>query len=280
METNKIIKLSDKALELMWKYGPNIVLAIVVLIVGLIVINVLLKAIKRIMIRRETDPSLIPFILTLINIVLKAMLVITVIGMVGIEVTSFVAMIGAAGLAIGLALQGTLQNFAGGVIILLIKPFKAGDFIESVGHTGIVTEIHIFNTYLKTVDNKTVIIPNGQLANSSMINYTNEPTRRVDWTFGIAYGDSTKLAREVLTDLILADKRIKADPAPFIGLNQLADSSVNFVVRVWVDTPDYWDVFFDMNENAYKAFAERGLHIPFPQMDVHFIQNLPSLKQK
>jgi small conductance mechanosensitive channel len=266
METEKIIKLSDKAIEIMWKYGPNVVLAIVVLIAGLIMINVLLKMIKRIMIKRETDPSLIPFILTLINIALKAMLVI---GVVGIEVTSFVAMLGAAGLAIGLALQGTLQNFAGGVVILLIKPFKAGDFIETVGHTGIVTEIHIFNTYLRTPDNKTVIIPNGQLANSSMINYTNEETRRVDWTFGIAYGDSAKLAREVLNDLIQADKRIKTDPAPFIGLNQLADSSVNFVVRVWVDTPDYWDVFFDMNENVYNTFAEKGLHIPFPQMDVH-----------
>jgi len=269
METARLNKLSDQAIELMWKYGPNIVLAIVVLIVGWIFINVLLKLIRRVMIRRNTDASLIPFILTLINIALKVLLVVTVVSMVGVEVTSFVAMIGAAGLAIGLALQGTLQNFAGGVIILLIKPFKAGDFIETIGHTGIVTEIHIFNTYLKTVDNKTVIIPNGQLANSSMINYTNEPTRRVDWTFGISYGDSAKLAREVLTELIQADKRIKTDPAPFIGLNQLADSSVNFVVRVWVDTPDYWDVYFEMNENVYNIFAERGLRIPFPQLDVH-----------
>lgn len=269
METATLEKLSDQLVNVLWKYGPNIVLAIVVLIVGWIFINVLLKMIRRIMVRRHTDPSLIPFILTLINIALKVLLVVTVISMVGVEVTSFVAMIGAAGLAIGLALQGTLQNFAGGVIILLIKPFKAGDFIETIGHTGIVTEIHIFNTYLKTVDNKTVIIPNGQLANSSMINYTNEPTRRVDWTFSISYGDSAKLAREVLTELIEVDKRIKTNPAPFIGLNQLADSSVNFVVRVWVDTPDYWDVYFEMNENVYNRFAERGLRIPFPQLDVH-----------
>jgi len=269
METAKLEKLAERVLEILWKYGPNIVLAVVVLIVGLIFINVLLKMVRRIMVKRNTDPSLIPFIITLINIALKVLLVVTVIGMVGVEVTSFVAMIGAAGLAIGLALQGTLQNFAGGVVILIIKPFKAGDFIETVGHTGIVTEIHIFNTYLKTMDNKTVIIPNGQLANSSMINYTNEPTRRVDWTFSISYGDSAKLAREVLTELITADTRIKSDPAPFIGLNQLADSSVNFVVRVWVDTPDYWDVFFEMNENVYNTFTERGLHIPFPQMDLH-----------
>lgn len=269
METDKIINLSDKALELLWEYGPNFVLAIVVLILGLIITNIFLKGVKRILIKRETDPSLIPFIITLSNIALKAMLAISVVGMVGIEVTSFVALIGAAGLAVGLALQGTLQNFAGGVIILLIKPFKAGDFIETGGYTGIVSEIQIFNTYLKTPDNKVVIIPNGQLANSSMINYTNEETRRVDWTFGIAYGDSASLAKEVLMDLIKQDSRIKTDPAPFVALSQLADSSVNFVVRVWVDTPDYWDVFFEMNEKVYNSFAEKGLHIPFPQMDVH-----------
>lgn len=273
METEKIINLSDKALEILWKYGPQVVLAIVVLIIGLIVINLFLKATKRIMVKRNTDPSLIPFILTIINIALKVMLIISVIGMVGIEVTSFVAMLGAAGLAIGLALQGTLQNFAGGVIILLIKPFKAGDFIETNNYSGIVTEIHIFNTYLRTPDNKTVIIPNGQLANSAMINFTNEPTRRVDWTFGIAYGDSSELAKQVLTELIQSDTRIKQDPTPFIGLNQLADSSVNFVVRVWVDTPDYWDVYFEMNEKVYNTFTERGLHIPFPQRDVHLYQH-------
>jgi small conductance mechanosensitive channel len=269
LEAEKIINLSDKAMELLWKYGPNVVLAVVVLILGLIIINVFLKGVKRILIKRNTDPSLIPFIITLSNIALKAMLVVSVVGMVGIEVTSFVALIGAAGLAVGLALQGTLQNFAGGVIILMIKPFKAGDFIETGGYTGSVSEIQIFNTYLKTPDNKVVIIPNGQLANSSMINYTNEPTRRVDWTFGIAYGDSAALAKEVLLGLIKNDQRIKTDPAPFVALSQLADSSVNFVVRVWVDTPDYWEVHFEMNENVYNTFAEKGLNIPFPQMDVH-----------
>jgi small conductance mechanosensitive channel len=269
LEAEKIINLSDKAMELLWKYGPNVVLAVVVLILGLIIINVFLKGVKRILIKRDTDPSLIPFIITLSNIALKAMLVVSVVGMVGIEVTSFVALIGAAGLAVGLALQGTLQNFAGGVIILMIKPFKAGDFIETGGYTGSVSEIQIFNTYLKTPDNKVVIIPNGQLANSSMINYTNEPTRRVDWTFGIAYGDSAALAKEVLLGLIKNDQRIKTDPAPFVALSQLADSSVNFVVRVWVDTPDYWEVHFEMNENVYNTFAEKGLNIPFPQMDVH-----------
>jgi small conductance mechanosensitive channel len=269
MAADNIVKISDKALELLWEYGPNVVLAVVVLIFGLIFINLFLKGVKKLLVRRETDPSLIPFIITLSNIALKSMLVVSVVGMVGIEVTSFVALIGAAGLAVGLALQGTLQNFAGGVIILLIKPFKAGDFIETSGFTGSVSEIQIFNTYLKTPDNKVVIIPNGQLANSAMINYTDEPMRRVDWTFGIAYGDSATLAKEVLMELIKKDKRIKSDPEPFVALSQLADSSVNFVVRVWVDTPDYWNVFFEMNEKVYNTFTEKGLHIPFPQMDVH-----------
>jgi len=197
------------------------------------------------------------------------MLLVSVVGMVGLEVTSFIAIIGAAGLAIGLALQGTLQNFAGGVIILLLKPFKVGDFIDGAGHSGTVKEIQIFNTFMKTGDNKTIIIPNGQLANSSVTNYSTEPTRRVDWTFGIGYGDNTSEARTVLLDLIKADSRIKSDPEPFIAVSELADSSVNFVVRVWVDSADFWGVFFEMNEKVYNTFSEKGLNIPYPQMDVH-----------
>ncbi len=269
METNEIIDYSEKAIELLWKYGPNIVLSIVVLIVGLIIIQLITKTFGRVMVSRGADPSLTPFLKSLLSITLKVMLIISVVGMVGIEVTSFVAIIGAAGLAIGLALQGTLQNFAGGVIILLLKPFKIGDFIDGAGHSGTVKEIQIFNTYMKTGDNKIIIIPNGQLANSSVTNFSAEPTRRVEWTFGIGYGDKSSDARSILMDLIKKDPRIKSDPEPFIALSELADSSVNFVVRVWVDSENYWGVFFDMNEKVYNTFNEKGLNIPYPQMDVH-----------
>ncbi len=173
-------------------------------------------------------------------------------------------------MAIGLALQGTLQNFAGGVIILLLKPFKVGDWVDTSSHSGTVHAIHIFNTILKTPDNKTIIIPNGGLANSSVTHYSTEPRRRVDWTFGVGYGDSTEKTRETLMELINADSRIISEPAePFIAVSELGDSSVNFVVRVWVEAADYWAVKFDMNEKVYNKFNEAGLNIPYPQMDVH-----------
>lgn len=270
MGTEQILNYSDKTMEILWEYGPNLVVAIVVLIVGLIMINPITKNFEKIMRNRGADASLTPFLKSILSLALKIMLFVSVVGMVGIEVTSFIAIIGATGLAVGLALQGTLQNFAGGVIILFLKPFKVGDFIDGAGHAGTVNEIRIFNTYIRTVDNKTIIIPNGELSNASLINFSTEPTRRVDWTFGVGYGDKTLLTREVLMDLIKKDSRIKSDPEPpFIALAELADSSVNFVVRVWVNSEDYWAVFFDMNENVYNAFREKGLNIPFPQMDVH-----------
>ena len=269
METEKIVGYSEQAMDLLWTYGPNIVMAIVVLIVGLMIINLITKTFGKVMDKRGADPSLTPFLKSILSIAFKAMLIISVVGMVGIEVTSFIAIIGAAGLAIGLALQGTLQNFAGGVIILLLKPFRVGDFIDAVGYLGTVKEIQIFNTYVKTGDNKIIIIPNGQLANSALTNFSAESTRRVDWTFGIGYGDNVQTARDTLMELIKKDGRIKSDPEPFIALSELGDSSVNFVVRVWVDSPDYWGVFFDMNESVYNTFEEKGLNIPYPQMDVH-----------
>jgi small conductance mechanosensitive channel len=197
------------------------------------------------------------------------MVYITALGMIGVEMTSFIAILGAAGLAVGLALSGTLQNFAGGVMILLFKPYKVGDVIEAQGYTGSVKEIQIFTTILTTPDNKTVLIPNGPLATGSLTNYSTQPTRRVDWTFGIAYGDDIDKAYDVLRRLISEDEHILPEPEPFMALSALADSSVNIVVRVWVNSPDYWAVFFKMNEQVYKVFAEEGLSIPFPQMDVH-----------
>ena len=189
--------------------------------------------------------------------------------MLGVQMTSFVAILGAAGLAVGMALSGMLSNFAGGVMILIFKPFKAGDFIEAQGHMGTVSEIQIFNTILLTPDNKTIIIPNGGLSTGSMTNFSTEPQRRVDMTFGIGYGDDTAKAREVMMGLINADDRILKDPEPFVAVSELADSSVNFVVRVWCNAADYWGIYFDMQEKIYNTFNTEGLNIPFPQMDVH-----------
>ncbi|MEP1094692.1 MAG: mechanosensitive ion channel domain-containing protein [Cyclobacteriaceae bacterium] len=265
----EVTNYTDQIIELAWKYGPDLVLAILTLVIGLWIIGFITRGIGKAMTKRNVDPSLGPFLKSLIGAILKVMLLISVIGMVGVEATSFVAILGAAGLAVGLALQGTLQNFAGGVIILLLKPYRVGDVIDAAGYVGSVNSIQIFNTYLKTPDNKTIIIPNGTLANTSMTNYSTEPRRRVDWTFGVGYGDDTSKTRDTLMELINADSRILSDPEPFIALSELADSSVNFVVRVWVESGDYWGVFFEMNEKVYNKFNEVGLNIPYPQMDVH-----------
>ncbi|MDX2444452.1 MAG: mechanosensitive ion channel, partial [Bacteroidales bacterium] len=259
--------LLDKAMELLVTYGPKLVGALLVLVIGLWIIKLINKAVSRLLEKKDWDPSLEPFIRTLISILLKIMLVISVMGMVGIQMTSFIAILGAAGLAVGMALSGTLQNFAGGVMILAFKPFRVGDFIDAQGYMGTVYEIQIFSTILKTPDNKVVYIPNGGLSNSSLTNFSQEPTRRVDWTFGVAYGDDVEKARKVLLGLIKADNRILKDPEPFIGLGELGDSSVNLTVRVWVNAEDFWDVFFEMNENVYKIFEKEGLSFPFPQMD-------------
>jgi len=267
-------KYYDKAIELILSYGPKLIGAIIVWIVGGIVIKVLVNSFERILNKRDIDDSLKPFLKGIVKSLLRVMLVISVLGMLGIEMTSFVAILGAAGLAVGMALSGTLQNFAGGVMILIFKPFKNGDLIEAQGHTGVVKEIQIFNTILKTPDNKTIIIPNGGLSTSSMVNYSTEEYRRVDWTFGIGYGDKTEQAKELLNKLMTEDSRILNSPAePFVAVSALADSSVNFAVRAWVKAEDYWGVFFDMNEKVYNTFNKEGINIPFPQMDVHVHKN-------
>jgi small conductance mechanosensitive channel len=261
--------LQDNLVEFLVSYGPKLLGAIVVLIIGLWIIGRISKIIKSTFEKREMDPSLRGFLSSMISVLLKVLLVISVMSMVGIAVTSFIAILGAAGLAIGLALSGTLQNFAGGVILLIFKPFKVGDFITAEGHSGTVEEIQIFVTYLKTPQNVTIIIPNSGLATNSLTNFSAKPIRRADWSFGIAYGDSFDKAKEVLLKLIEEDERILKDPEPFIALGELADSSVNLTVRAWANSGDFWSVFFDMNEKVYKAFAKEGINIPFPQMDVH-----------
>jgi small conductance mechanosensitive channel len=261
--------LLNKLTELVLTNGPNLLAAIAVLFIGSWVIRAVVGSVRIALDKGSVDPSLKPFLLSMLGMLLKVMLFISVLGMLGIEMTSFIAILGAAGLAVGMALSGTLQNFAGGVMILLFKPFKAGDVIEAQGYVGSVSQIQIFNTILKTPDNKTIIIPNGGLSTSSMINYSTEEKRRVDWTIGVGYGDDLDKARQVIKQLCDADDRILKDPEVFIAVSALADSSVNFAVRAWVKAPDYWGVYFDMNENVYKTFGKEGLNIPFPQMDVH-----------
>lgn len=263
----------DKIMDLILVYGPKLILALLTLIIGLWIIKAIVKGTKKAMDKKETDQSLKSFLSGMLSILLKVMLVISVAGMVGIEMTSFIAVLGAAGLAVGLALSGTLQNFAGGVMILLFKPFKVGDFIEAQGHAGVVKDIQIFNTILKTGDNKTIIIPNSPLSTGSMINYSTESTRRVDFIFGIGYDDDIDKAKTVLQSILNADNRILKDPESFIAVKELADSSVNFVVRAWVNSPDYWGVYFDITEIVKKTFDKEGISIPYPQTDVHVHQS-------
>ena len=249
--------------------GSKILLAIVVFLVGRWIVRRLNKLLAKILEKRHVEASLSTFVKSLVNITLTLLLIIVVIGVLGIETSSFIALFASAGVAIGMALSGTLQNFAGGVMILLFKPFKVGDTIEAQGQSGTVREIQIFNTILATPDNKIIIIPNGGLSTGLMKNYSREATRRVDWEFGIAYGDDYTKAKAVIARLLDADGRVLKDPAYFIALTSLGESSVNIVVRAWVNAGDYWGVYFDMNEKVYKTFAEENLNIPFPQLDVH-----------
>ena len=258
-----------KMIDLGISVGSKILLAIVVFLVGRWIVRRLNKLLAKILEKRHVEASLSTFVKSLVNITLTLLLIIVVIGVLGIETSSFIALFASAGVAIGMALSGTLQNFAGGVMILLFKPFKVGDTIEAQGQSGTVREIQIFNTILATPDNKIIIIPNGGLSTGLMKNYSREATRRVDWEFGIAYGDDYTKAKAVIARLLDADGRVLKDPAYFIALTSLGESSVNIVVRAWVNAGDYWGVYFDMNEKVYKTFTEENLNIPFPQLDVH-----------
>lgn len=253
-------------------YVPKFILAILVLIIGLALIKRLVNFLKSILTKRNLDPSLVPFLSGIIKVVLIVMLVISVAGMVGIQTTSFVAVLGAAGLAIGLALQGSLSNFAGGILILIIRPFKVGDVIEAQGVIALVTEIQIFHTVLKSYDNKTIIIPNGPLYNDKIINYSTEPTRLVEWVFGIGYSDDLDKAREIIKNIVYNDDRVIDKEEQYIKLSELGSSSVNLKVRARVNQPDFWSLFFDVNESVKKAFDREGITIPFPQVDAHIFE--------
>jgi len=264
-----LAEITSQLMTIAVEYGPKLIGAIAVWIIGNWIIKIILKGIDKILSNQKIDDSLKPFLKGIFSALLKVMLVVSVLSMIGIEMTSFIAILGALGLAVGMALSGTLQNFAGSVMLLIFKPFKVGDYIEAQGYTGTVSEIQIFNTILKTLDNRTIIIPNGGLASASMINYSTEPIRRVDWTIGIAYGDDSNKAQEVIKKLCEEDSRILKDPAVYVAVAELADSSVNFTARACVKAEDYWNVFFDMNKKVYDVFGSEDLNIPFPQMDVH-----------
>ncbi|MBN2615417.1 MAG: mechanosensitive ion channel [Bacteroidales bacterium] len=270
--SNSAEGLWKTVLEFSTTYGLRLLGALVVLLVGLWVIKALTKTSHKLMDKSNVEPSLSSFLKSIIGILLKILLIISVMGMAGVEMTSFIAILGAAGLAVGMALSGTLQNFAGGVMILLFKPFKVGDFITAQGLSGVVKEIHVFVTVLTSPDNKTMLVPNGGLSNGTIINFSTQPNRRVDWSFGIAYGDDYDKAKAFILKLIAEDERIQKDPEPFVALSELADSSVNLTVRAWVNAADYWGVFFTLNEKYYQQAGKEGINIPFPQMDVHLDQ--------
>lgn len=251
-------------------------IAILVFIIGKFLIKRLHRWVKNIMSRKGTDASLTSFTLSLLKITLYFILIITIVGILGMETSSFMALFASAGVAIGLALSGTLQNFAGGVLILLLKPYKVGDFIEAQGFSGTVKEIQIFNTIINTPDNKAIIIPNGPLSTSSINNYSLEGRRRVDWTVGVAYGTGFSHARSVILDILKEFPAIYDEPAPAVFLSELADSSVNLTVRAWCDVANYWDVFFNVNEKIYEQLPKNGIEFPFPQMDVHLSNIEPS----
>ncbi len=257
-------KYLDTFQNLLIEYTPKVLTALAILIVGLFAIKFIVRASKKIMNKRGVDITLQKFLGDLISWSLKALLFVTVVSQLGVATTSFAAIIGAAGLAVGLALQGSLSNFAGGAIIMIFKPFKIGDLIEAQGVTGVVKEIQIFTTHLNTPGNKLAIIPNGTLSNGNIINYTAEGKLRVDLTFGVSYDADIKQSKEILMEVLASNPKVLKDPAPSVNVSELADSSVNFAVRPWANVADYWDVYFETTENVKLALDKAGIEIPYP----------------
>ena len=259
----------EQIVELVSTYGLKLLSAIVIFYIGKWLARRLSNLVSRMMERSGTDRTLVSFVGSLTYVGLFAFVVIAALAQLGIQTASFVAIVGAAGLAIGLALQGSLSNFAAGVMLILFKPFKVGDYVEAGGTAGTVEEIMIFSTKMTTPDNKTIYIPNGAVYGSTITNYSEKPTRRVDLVFGCGYGDDIQRVKALLHEIVAADDRILKEPAPTVALVELADSSVNFVVRPWVNAADYWGVYFDLHEQVKLRFDAEGLSIPYPQQDVH-----------
>lgn len=266
---DKLTLITQQLLDFGIRAGERILIAVLVFIVGRFLITMLNKFIRRLMDKRKVDISIKTFVKSLVNILLTILLIISVVGALGVETTSFAALLASAGVAVGMALSGNLQNFAGGLIVLLFKPYKVGDWIESQGVSGTVKEIQIFHTILTTGDNKTIYVPNGAMSSGVVTNYNTQTTRRVEWIIGIDYGEDYEKVRQIVADILNADKRILEDPAPFIALHALDASSVNVIARVWVNSPDYWGVYFDVNKTIYETFNKEGINFPFPQLTVH-----------
>ncbi|MBN1257410.1 MAG: mechanosensitive ion channel [Planctomycetes bacterium] len=262
-------ELMAKMQEWLAEYGLKVVGAVIILVIGVIVAKIIRSLLRRILQKGHADEMLVSFISSLCYFGILAFVIIAALGKLGVETGSFVAVLAAAGLAIGFALQGTLSNFAAGFMLIVFKPFKVGDFIEGGGVTGVVEGISIFTTELKTPDNKKIIVPNSKLSGDNITNYTAKEIRRVDLVIGVSYNDNLDKVRKVLEDILASDNRILKDPAPTIGVLALADSSINFAVRPWVKTANYWDVFFATQETIKKRFDAEGICIPFPQQDVH-----------
>jgi small conductance mechanosensitive channel len=260
----------DQATIMIMEYGPKLLLALVTLLVGLWIIRSIVNIADRALVKGgNSDKTLILFVRSLISWVLKILLLLSVASMVGIETTSFIAIFSACTLAIGLALQGSLSNFAGGVLLLVLRPYKVDDLIEAQGQLGVVKEIHIFNTILLTPQNKTITIPNGPLAGGTIVNYTQDGKLRVDLSIGISYDSDIRKAKNVLMEAMKANPKVLEDPAPFVGVAEFADSSIDLAVRPWANTSDYWDVYFGINESMKLALDQAEIKIPYPQVDVH-----------
>ena len=249
--------------------GLTLIKALIVFLVGRLVINLLNKLITKILSKRDIDLSIKTFVGSLVNVCLTILLIISVVGALGVQTTSFAALLASAGVAVGMALSGNLSNFAGGLIILLFKPYKVGDYIEAQGIGGTVQGIQMFHTILRTVDNKEIFIPNGSLSSGVVTNFSKQPTRRVDWTISVEYGSDYEKVKQVIEQVLAKETRILPEPAPFIALSKLADSSIDFTVRVWVKSENYWGVFFDINKEIYATFNQEGIGFPFPQLTIH-----------
>ncbi|MFT4811028.1 MAG: small conductance mechanosensitive channel [Paraglaciecola sp.] len=268
--TDKMSQLID-AYVIPW--GINIVMAIAIYIIGKFIVGILVNFFGKVMTRSKYDDMLIEFVKAIVNAILMLFVIVASLDQLGVNTTSMVAILGAAGLAIGLSLQGSLQNFASGVMLLVFRPFKAGDFINAGGEMGTVKTISIFTTMMTTADNKQIIVPNGKIYGGNITNFSANDTRRVDMVVGIGYDSDLKKAKQILNEMVAADVRILKDPAPKVAVSELADSSVNFVVRPWVASADYWEVKFDFIEAVKLRFDAEGISIPFPQMEVHVHKN-------
>ena len=269
VEKGEVSQLVSQLIDLSVQAGKSILVAILILVVGRFIVKLINKLVGQMLDRRKVDPTIASFTKSFVNVLLMVLLIITVVSALGVNTTSFAALLASAGVAVGMALSGNLQNLAGGLLLLFFKPYKVGAYISAQGVEGVVKAIQIFHTVLTTVDNKEIFVPNGALSSGTVVNFSRNDLRRVDQVVTVEYGTDVNAVREAVMDIANADSRILKDPAPFVELGALADSSVNFTVRLWVKTADYWGVWFDMNRKVYEEFNKRGIGFPFPQIQVH-----------